>query len=296
LVALGGEGSVELKPTIIVFSTSEKELNQFIVNSVLFDVKEPQSLMPLIFRTLIPELRLRGVYAYPHRGKLYFISSPGIDSAEKLLTGLCGALNKFYEEAVKQVCRSGECLKHACQNITVDIALENLNPVENISDFIIVRSIAYEYLRSMFYRKAVLSHLDNRGREGLTAYLKHLHKRSIGEYTYTIVQGLRFFLEVTPKGRGRLWIDMVTRTREENPLDPSQRPRFLSHHEMKERSEEMYRAYLSNARLPPHERYSKIDEYLRTLGIDDKIEVRYAVFNPETRSMESRALVFVQEK
>jgi len=286
------ESSIELEPTLTLFPTSVGELNQFTVNSVMLDVKEPQSLMPTIFRILIPGLRLRGIYAYPHRSKLYFISSQGLDTAEKLVSSLCEALNEFHEKVVKQVCGSGTCLQYTCK----DIAVENLNPVENISNFVIVRSIVYNYLKSMFYRNAVFSHLDNRGREGLTVYLKRLYECTDEDCVHTIVQGVRFFLEVTPKSRGRLWVDMVTRTREECFTGLTQRPRFLSHHEMKERSEEMYRAYLSNARLPPHERYSKIDEYLRTLGIDDKIEVRYTIFNPETRSMESRALVFVREK
>jgi hypothetical protein len=95
---------------------------------------------------------------------------------------------------------------------------------------------------------------------------------------------------VTPRHRGHLWIDVFTEVLEENLFD---RPRSLSHHEMKRIDVKLYRKYLEKARMNPRERANLIEEFLsRTFNVKDLIEVKCYIYDVNTDNFNEERIVF----
>jgi hypothetical protein len=82
---------------LYVLATVENAIQSLTVNTVRFVVKEPQLVYPLIFRVLLNNLRIRGVYAFPHHNKLYIVFERGDHSLLKLLNdGVKDFVDKMY--------------------------------------------------------------------------------------------------------------------------------------------------------------------------------------------------------
>jgi len=278
-----------LKIQVYVFSTEEGVFEKFKLNSMPFPIAEPQKMMPSIFKGLLPELRKRGIHAYPHKNKLYLFF---VSNRENLLNSLGDSITNFISGHSRSV--FGDA------NLTTRLKIEELSPADDPSHFFITRSLIYSYLKSIVqYRKGTYIPLESRRlREGLRIFIsKPPLCEDAGEadlYSFKICRGLRMLFEVTPKYRGYLWVDAITEAFEES-FDGSQRT--LSHHEMKQLSNKLgiklYNKYLEKARMEPKNRAKFIDDFLTTeLNISDSINIKYYVYRPGRREFEEVNIVF----
>jgi DNA-binding transcriptional ArsR family regulator len=278
------------KIQVYVFSTEEGVFEKFKLNSIPFPVVEPQKVMPSIFKGLLPELRERGIYAYPHKNKLYLFF---ISNRENILNSLTDSITNFVNKQYNSVLGNADLIRQ--------MKIEELSPADNPSDFLITRSLIYSYLKSVvqFRRKGTYIPLKSRRlREGLRIFIS-AHPlcedvEGTDLYSFKICRGLRMLFEVTPKYRGYLWVDAITEAFEES-LDGSQRT--LSHHEMKRLSNklgiELYDKYLEKARMEPKNRAKFIDDFLTAeLNISDSINIKYYVYRLERREFEEVNIVF----
>ena len=278
------------KIQIYVFSTEEGVFEKFKLNSIPFPVVEPQKVMPSIFKGLLPELRERGIYAYPHKNKLYLFF---ISNHENILNSLTDSITNFVNKQYNSVLDNADLIRQ--------MKIEELSPADNPSHFLITRSLIYSYLKSVvqFRRKGTYIPLKSRRlREGLRIFVSShpLCEDVEGTdlYSFKICRGLRMLFEVTPKYRGYLWVDAITEAFEES-FDGSQRT--LSHHEMKQLSNKLgiklYDKYLEKARMEPKNRAKFIDDFLTTkLNISDSINIKYYVYRPERCEFEEVNIVF----
>jgi hypothetical protein len=275
------EGDSQHKIFLFVFSTSEGVFERFKVNAIPFIIHDPKSMMQSIFRELLREVRDLEVHAYPHGNMLYMIfrvrGRTVINSLREVLDGFA----KKHPGAVRYTLN--------------DFRISELSPAGSPSHFTITRSLLYSYFRSIFYRSGAYIQLSHRKtREGLRItvpdFCENVSDIYSGEYTYKICYGLKFLFEVTPRHRGHLWIDVFTEVLEENLFD---RPRSLSHHEMKRIDVKLYRKYLEKARMNPRERANLIEEFLsRTFNVKDLIEVKYYIYDVNTDNFNEERIVF----
>jgi DNA-binding transcriptional ArsR family regulator len=278
------------KIRIYVFSTEEGVFEKFKLNSIPFPVVEPQKVMPSIFKGLLPELRERGIYAYPHKNKLYLFF---ISNRENMLNSLTDSITNFVNKQHNSVLGNADLIRQ--------MKIEDLSPADDPSHFLITRSLIYSYLKSVvqFRRKGTYIPLKSRRlREGLRIFVSAHplceYVEGTDLYSFKICSGLRMLFEVTPKYRGYLWVDAITEAFEES-FDGSQRT--LSHHEMKQLSNKLgiklYDKYLEKARMEPKNRAKFIDDFLTTeLNISDSINIKYYVYRPGRREFEEVNIVF----
>jgi hypothetical protein len=278
------------KIQVYVFSTEESVFEKFKLNSIPFPIAEPQKVMPSIFKVLLPELRKRGIHAYPHKNKLYLFF---VSNRENLLNSLGDSITNFISGHSRSV--------FGDTSLMTQLKIEELSPADDPSHFFITRSLIYSYLKSIvqYRRNDIYIPLESRRlREGLRIFISTPPLcEDVGEadlYSFKICRGLRMLFEVTPKYKGRLWVDAITEAFEEG-FEGFRRS--LSHHEMKRLSNELglelYDKYLEKARMDPKNRAEFIDDFLaRKLNICDDINIKYYVYNVESRKFEEVNIVF----
>jgi len=169
-------------------------------------------------------------------------------------------------------------------DFTDSIMITDLYPVGSQKDFNIIRSIIYGYFRKIygFKRKA----------RGTVIYIYRFPKDE-NKYMYDdkfIWQGIEILFEVTPKGRGRIWFDIVTHAFK---IDELGNMRRLSHSEMKQESMGFYRKYLSLAQMRPSLRYNKLLKMLEALGIQDKIEFKFYIWDT-SKQFKKYSIIFTR--
>jgi len=265
-----------------LYQTQEGELNSFALNSIYFPIEKPQKCFHPLFRQLLNDLWLAGIFSYHHENKLYLVFQT---SSKNLLEVINNQLNAFIEE-------HAECFPNEYQgkklNFADFISTIELRLSSSHKNFTIVRSIIYGYLRKIYgYKKGIVSK-----EESIIIYV-HRVPESEDSYIFEdkfIRQGVKFMFEVTPKGRGRIWFDIVTHAFK---LD-EQGTRSLSPHEMKQESHRFYRKYSALAQLMPRSRYNRLMEMLNTLGIQDNIVIRYYTWDKDKQQFEERVIKFVK--
>jgi len=272
-----------------VFSTEEGVFEKFKLNSIPFPIVEPQKLMPSIFKGLLPELRKRGIHAYPHKNKLYLFY---ISNSENMLNTLIHSITNFVNKQHNSVLSNADLI--------IQMKIEELSPADDPSHFLITRSLIYSYLKSVVqYRKGTYVPLESRKlREGLRIFFSTSPLcEDAGEadlYSFKICRGVKMLFEVTPEYRGRLWVDAITEAFEES-FEGFRRS--LSHHEMKQLSNELglelYDKYLEKAIMEPKNRAKFIDDFLTTiLNIGDSINIKYYVYRAEGHKFEEVNIIF----
>jgi hypothetical protein len=231
-----------ISPLLYVFATEENAVQSLTVNTVKFTVKEPQLVYPMFFRILLNNLRRGGVHAFPHHNKLYI-------AFEREYHDLLKLLNDEVKRFVAEM--------HLQSMVEYDLAnfdTERLAPTNDSSHFVIFRSLSYSYLRNFFSSK--IQRITETLRfekleEGLRVFIlcEDMPEGSSAHYQLKICQGLRFLLEVTPKQRAMLWVDLITIA-----IKIDQRARravSLSSDKLKEISDKVYQKYVRKARPDP---------------------------------------------
>jgi hypothetical protein len=265
-----------------IFLTDEKALEKLRVNVIPLSVQKPEKGYPLIFRELLPSLRLRGIDAFPHNNLLYFMFG---SNQKSIINALKTTLDSFYTH-------SEDALTYTWRTPSI----EELIPYDNPSHFVITRSLLYSYFKRTWQNKGRKILLRRTMvREGLRVYLTCKHIASSSEYNYKICTGLRILFEITPKYRGYLWFDIITQAFEENEIYREFKP--LSHNEMKtlgkRLSLNLYDVYLKEARMNPRERAEKISDFLKNyLNIADAISINSYIYNPLGDRFEEVTLKF----
>jgi len=265
-----------------LYQIREGELDSFALNSIYFPIEKPQKCFRPLFRQLLHELWLAGIFSYHHENNLYLVFQT---SSKKLLEEINNQLNAFIEKYM-------ECSPNGYQekklNFADFISATELRPSNSCKDFTIVRFIIYEYLRKIYgYGKGIVS------KRSRSIIYVHRVPKSEDSYIFEdkfIRQGVKFMFEVTPKGRGRIWFDVVTHAFKVDERGT----RRLSHHEMKQESPEFYREYLSLAQMTPRSRYDKLMKMLNTMGIQDSIVIKYYIWNNSKQQFEEHMIKFVK--
>jgi len=263
-----------------LYETDEAVFYSIPTNYINFPVENPQECNRIIFKNLLNDLKLMGILSYPHENKLYFVS----------LTSRRDLIGKFYEQIRDFIRRYSRCFsedKKIWQEQENPIVMDSLRPVELKKDFNIIRFILYRYLGSVYgYGKGVIA-------RGSLMYIERFPPKE-GEYMFgdkLIRRGINVLFEVTGKGRGRLWFDIVTHA---FIIDENGAERRLSHYQMKQESLEFYNEYLSLARMKPRDRYNKLTEMLSKLGIQSRIEVGYYVWDGNNGQFREQRVVFTR--
>uniref|UniRef100_A0A7C1GPU5 Uncharacterized protein n=1 Tax=Thermofilum adornatum TaxID=1365176 RepID=A0A7C1GPU5_9CREN len=260
------------RPRILfyIFLTDEKALEKLRVNAIPLSVQKPEKGYPLIFRDLLPSLRLIGIDAFPHNNLLYFMFG---NNQKSIINDLRITLDRFYTNS-----------KDALTYTWRTPSLEELIPYDNPSHFVITRSLLYSYFKRTWRNKSRIILLRrSMVREGLRVYLTCEDAASSSKYNYRICTGLRILFEVTPKHRGYLWFDITTQAFKENEIDRETKP--LSHREMKTLGKilsiNLYDKYLREARMNPRDRAEKINDLLKNyLNIDNVISINGYIYDP----------------
>ncbi|MEM0215892.1 hypothetical protein [Thermofilum sp.] len=265
-----------------IFLTDEKALEKLRVNAIPLSVQKPEKGYPLIFRDLLPSLRLIGIDAFPHNNLLYFMFG---NNQKSIINDLRITLDRFYTNS-----------KDALTYTWRTPSLEELISYDNPSHFVITRSLLYSYFKRTWRNKSRIILLRrSMVREGLRVYLTCEDVASSSEYNYRICTGLRILFEVTPKHRGYLWFDIITQAFEENEIDRETKP--LSHREMKTLSKRLsinlYDKYLQETRMNPRDRAEKINDLLKNyLNVDNVISINDYIYNPLGERFEEITLKF----
>jgi len=266
-----------------IFLTDEKALEKLRVNAIPLSVQKPEKGYPLIFRDLLPSLRLIGIDAFPHNNLLYFMFG---SNQKSIINDLRTTLNNFYTYS-----------KDALTYTWRPPSLEELIPYDNPSHFAITRSLLYSYFKRIWRNKSRIILLRrSMVKEGLRVYLTCEDVTSSSKYNYRICTGLRILFEVTPKHRGYLWFDIITQVFfEENEINGKTKP--LSHREMKtlgkRLSINLYDKYLQEARMNPRDRAEKINDLLKNyLNVDNVISINGYIYNPLGDRFEEITLKF----
>jgi len=276
------KGLPQSKVLLYVFSTAEGDLESFKVNIAPFTIDQPQIVMPHVFKQLLKKLRTHGIHSYPHHNMLYIVFERG---DPQVLTYLNNTVADFTN-------RFQGVVSYEPSSISTTI----LSPATDPSHFVIVRSLIYSYLCSYFRsrEKSGYVSLTRRAKEGLKAILVCEDIGSSGEYAFKVCRGLRILLEVTPKQRGYIWVDMITQAFMVDEV--LRRMWSLSPYEMKKYGPlhgiNLYEEYLRRATLSPKERAQLIEEYLRVYGFGDSITIRYYVYIPEADGFDEREILF----
>ena len=284
-MTLTDAGTVQGISTLLyVFATNENAVQSLPVNTVKFVVKESQFVYPLLFQVLLNNLRIRGIHAFPHHNKLYIVF-------ERENRDMLKMLNYEVENFITE-----KNLRSMVEYDLINFDIERLTPAANPSHFVIFRFLLYSYLRNFFGSKiqGVLETLRFKGceEEGLRIFIvcEDVSKGSSGQYQLKICQGLRFLLEMTPKQRAMLWVDLITIAIKID--QKTGRATSLSSNKLKEISDNVYLEYLRRARPSPKNRAKLIEDYLQILEIKDSLTVSYYVYIPERDSFDKVELRF----
>jgi hypothetical protein len=273
---------------LYVFATEENVVQNLIVNTIKFAVKEsPQLVYPLVFQIFLNNLRVLGIHAFPHHNKLYMVFERGDQS-----------LLEFLNDEVKDFVDK----MHLQNMVEYNLAYfdtEKLAPVNNPSHFVIFRSLLYSYLRNFFSNKIQRAQGTlkfEKLEEGLRILIdcEDMPEGSSSQYLLKICQGLRFLLEVTQKQRAMLWVDLITIAIKIDQR--TGRVVSLSSTKLKEISDKVYLEYLYKAKPSPKNRAELIEDYLQILGIKDSLTVPYHMYIPEADSFDRVELRFERVK
>jgi len=273
-----------LKIKLPLYQTGDAELRSLTLNYVYFPIKNPQKCHRPLFSDLLYNLWLSGIISYHHENKLYLIFQI---PSKNLLDEFNRQLNDFIKNNTD--CFPKDFTGNSWQegenvDFTDSIMITDLYPVGSQKDFNIIRSIIYGYFRKIygFKRKA----------RGTVIYIYRFPKDE-NKYMYDdkfIWQGIEILFEVTPKGRGRIWFDIVTHAFK---IDELGNMRRLSHSEMKQESMGFYRKYLSLAQMRPSLRYNKLLKMLEALGIQDKIEFKFYIWDT-SKQFKKYSIIFTR--
>jgi len=269
-----------------LYETDEAVFYSIPVNYINFPVENPQECIRIIFKNLLNDLGFIGIPSYFHENKLYFVLRAHHEDP----------IRGFYRHVHDFVRRHSRCFpedfgktwrEQGITNSPNSIAIGVLSPAELKKDFNITRSILYRYLSSVYgYGKGDIA-------EGLLMYIERFPPEE-GNYMFgnrLIRRGIHILFEVTGKGRGRLWFDVVTRA---FIIDKNGAERMLSHSQMKKGPSRFYNEYLSLARMKPIYRYNKLAEMLNKLGIQGKVEVEYHVWDSGNRQFREQRITFTR--
>jgi len=270
-----------------LYQTGEGELHSLSLNYIYFPIEKPQECFRPLFKQLLYNLWLAGVFSYHHENNLYLAFQV---PSKNLLEEINRQLNTFIEKHVE--CFPKDFINRVYQEKELSFAdsimMTKLHPSKSHKDFIIVRSIVYRCIQKIYgYGKGIVS------KESII-YVREVSEnedRHIFENKF-IRQGIKFMFEITPRGRGRIWFDIVTHAFK---VDELGRTRRLSHPEMRQESLEFYRKYLSLAQAEPKLRYSKLMEMLNTLNIQDSVIVKYYVWNSNKQQFEEYVIKFMKQ-
>ncbi len=254
--------------TIPVFRAERGSFNSIKVNSIPLRIVSEVGAKAL-FKKALPALRNRGIHAFPHMNRLYFVASREFDCVAALQEELEAALNNVPATSI-------EYNKER-------IEVEELKPVEKVQHFIVVRGIVYSYLRYLGSQrvKDLRSRFEHHGREGLTLYVEEISS-SVGGIVFR--KGLKFLLEVLGDGSARLWYDLVVR------CWSIEKYRYLSPQEMKRVG--VYDEYRKFSVLNSKERYDEAHRILRNLGFNNGIELRVKIYDSNVNSFSDYIIQF----
>jgi len=270
-----------MKIELPLYQTAEGVFNSLTINFIVFPIKDPQKCSTYIFRLLLNNLWLLGVFAYPHENRLYFVFQvPHKNILEEFDMQISDFVKRYSS------CFPEEFAGRILQSLSpIDIIkTTKLSPAKLEKDFKVVRFISYRYFNKIYAY----------GKKGVEARrtVIYLH-RFPEDKTYSdemfIRQGIKLLFEVSSKGRGRIWFDVVTHAFK---IDEQGNEIRLSHSQMKQESMEFYKEYLSIARMKPKERYGMLIKMLGILGIQDRIEFKFYIWNVSTKQFDERNIVF----
>jgi hypothetical protein len=231
-------------------------------------------------------LWLSGVFSYHHENNLYFIFQAPYKSILEELNKQLDAFVRRYRDCFPKDFTEKAYQRKENVNFTNSIVITNLHPAESQKDFYIIRSIIYGYFRKIYgFKRGIIA-------KGSIIYI-HRYPKDENKYFFEnkfIRQGIKILFEVTPKGRGRIWFDIVTHAFEIDELGNTRR---LSHPEMKQESIRFYRKYLSLAQMKPDLRYKELLKMLETLGIQEKIEFKFYIWNT-SKQFEEYCTIFTR--
>lgn len=274
-----------------VYTTNEEAFTKFYANTISFKIKKPKEAEDIIFYQPSPSMRDRGIHSYPHYNRLYIILQHQFRDRNELVS----IIRKSIDEKL------GGCTD--CVEYDPDtLSIEELSPTTNESHFIIVRhliySLIYGLLKTLVTSRFVGLESSEREREGLTIYCDTLYsedtyieiKGGIVPATIDINRYLRLLFEVTPRGRGRIWFDIVTEAYLNTPI--KELSKRLSHHEMKHRSRKLYNIYREKAQMKPSDRFREGAE--RAKQFIERIigSLCYYVYLPDKDMFESKCVSF----
>ncbi len=261
-----------MKLELPLYQTTEGAFNSLVLNSIDFPIKNPQKCYHPLFKNLLYDLWLSGIISYHHENKLYFVlQNPYRNILEEFNKQLDAFIKRYTD------CFPNDFAEKVCQEkertiFTNSITTTNLYSAKSQKDFHIVRSIVYGYFRKIYgFKRNVLA----KGNIIYTCRIPKDENKYIFENKF-IRQGIETLFEVTPKGRGRMWFDIVTHAFKIDELGNS---RNLSHSGMKRESIRFYKKYLSLAQMQPNLRYNKLTKTLNDLGIRDKIEFKFYIWS-----------------
>lgn len=275
-----------LKIKLPLYQTVSADFHSLALNFVYFPIKNPQKCHRPLFRDLLYNLWLSGIISYHHENKLYFVFQIPSKSILEELNKQLDAFVKSYTDCFPKAFTEKAYQRKENANFTNSIMITNLQPAESQKDFYIIRSIIYGYFRKIYgFKRGIIA-------KGPIIYT-HRYPEKENEYFFEnkfIRQGIKMLFEVTPKGRGRIWFDVVTHAFKIDELGIARR---LSHPEMKQESIKFYRKYLSLAQMQPNLRYEKLLKILKALGIQDRIEFRFYIWST-SKQFKEYSIIFVK--
>jgi len=273
-----------LKLELPLYQTTKGAFNSLVLNSIDFPIKNPQKCYHPLFKNLLHDLWLSGIISYYHENKLYFVLQNPYRNILEELNKQLDAFIKRYTDCFPNDFAEKVCHEKERTIFTNSIMTTNLYPAKSQKDFHIVRSIVYGYFRKIYgFKRDVLA----KGNIIYTCRIPKGENKYIFENKF-IRQGIETLFEVTPKGRGRIWFDIVTHAFKIDELGNS---RNLSHSGMKQESIRFYKKYLSLAQMQPNLRYNKLTKTLNDLGIRDKIEFKFYIWS-KSKQFEEYSIIF----
>lgn len=266
-----------------VFTTDEHAFDRFQVNAIPFKTKKPEEALKLTFKELISVLSERGIFAYPHHDKLYFILRNRYDDVSALLADI--------DEAVSRLAPYVDCDPNG-------ISLIDLHPVTDNSHFVITRALVYSLIIAQVSSTSSnkLRMVEESKKPKKQSLLLPIDTRPIGDVkfegtdaTIEVHYYLKPLFEVTPKGRGRIWFDIKVRV---SARLPNGKRIFLEQREVKRLSEELYRECRKLSMPQPVDRLKTKIEAMKKVLEGAPRGLCYYVYDVSKRSFEERCYVF----
>jgi len=176
----------------LAYATQDACFNIFHVNCLSqfsYSSNKPE-ISRQLYTEVLRELSVKQIaFAYPHEGRLYFKGD------QKGLIEKIEVLSKQYPNDIK---------------FKDYVSTTMLNPKDDIKDLNITRAIIYSALRGTYAERISKTDYKSFTKRGYVQLFPKSEIKYLDQLgTYYVHYGLRILFEVSPRGYGVLWIDML---------------------------------------------------------------------------------------